>query len=93
MTVSERVTFFREAKQLSVNKLANKAGISQSHLREIELGNKQSTVEYLTYICDALGISLKQFFNDQREYDRLDGLLLRLSPEQREMLADFIESF
>lgn len=37
------------------------AGISQSYLRDVELGNKNPTVEVLSYLCDALGISLLDF--------------------------------
>lgn len=54
MDIASRITFFREQKGITVNKLANIAGISQSFLREIELGNKKPTVETLSYICDAL---------------------------------------
>ena len=59
LNVGKRIIQLREDKGISTNKLANLAGISQSYLRDIELGNKQPTVEYLSYICDALGITLK----------------------------------
>ena len=48
--VSKRITYLRTQKNYSVNKLANAAGISQSFLRDVELGNKNITVEYLSYI-------------------------------------------
>lgn len=48
MDIGERIIFLRTAKQYSVNKLANLAGISQSYLRDIELGNKNPTVEILS---------------------------------------------
>lgn len=54
MTVGEKITYFRNMKHYFVNKLANLAGISQSHFRDIELLNKNPTIEILTYICDAL---------------------------------------
>ena len=38
MNVASRIIYLREQKGLTTNKLANMAGISQSHLREIELG-------------------------------------------------------
>lgn len=41
--------------------LADKAGISQSHLRRVELGESRITVDHLEMICDALNISLKDF--------------------------------
>ena len=41
--VGDRLRFFREQKQISTNKLANLAGISQSYVRDIEMGNKNPT--------------------------------------------------
>ena len=46
MKVGERVTLFRQNKGYSVNKLANLSGVSQSYLREIELGKRNPTVEF-----------------------------------------------
>lgn len=54
MEVGKRIIELREKKNFTTNYLANKAGISQSYLRAIELGKKNPTVEMLTYICDAL---------------------------------------
>lgn len=81
---------------MSVNKLANKAGISQSYLRSIELEEKNPTVEFLSYICEALDISLKDFFDDNVEHELKEDPLLQefyqLSPKQREALHNFIET-
>ena len=65
MNIGKRITFFRTAKNYSVNKLATLSGISQSYLRDIELGNKNPTIEILSYICEALNISLREFFDEQ----------------------------
>ena len=40
MNVGKRITFKKKKKNYSVNKLATLSGISQSYLRDIELGNK-----------------------------------------------------
>lgn len=40
------------------------SGISQSYLRDIELGNKNPTVEILSIICSALEITLQDFFHE-----------------------------
>lgn len=92
MNVGERIKYFREQKNISVNKLANLAGVSQSYLREIELGNKQPTVEYLEYICWALNISLKEFFSndDTTIHPFLVSALSKLSDEEQLKLADFL---
>ena len=92
MDLSKRIVELREMQSISTNKLANKAGISQSYLREIELGNKNPTVEILSYICDALNISLTQFFSDRES--KIHPLLLssleRLDEREQIKLADFI---
>ena len=54
MNIAERIVELRKQKGLTTNKLANLAGISQSHLREIELGLRNPTVETLSYFCEAL---------------------------------------
>lgn len=36
MNIGERIAYFRSSKGLTVNKLANLSGISQSYLRDIE---------------------------------------------------------
>ena len=65
MDVGKRITNLRATKGLSTTALAHKAGLAQSHLRDIELGNKNPTIETLSYICDALEISLAEFFAEE----------------------------
>lgn len=94
MNVGERIKYFREQKSITVNKLANLAGVSQSYLREIELGKKQPTVEYLEYICWALNISLKEFFSvdDSSVHPILATALSKMDTEEQLKLADFLNS-
>lgn len=94
MNVGERIKYFREQKSITVNKLANLAGVSQSYLREIELGKKQPTVEYLEYICWALDISLKEFFSteDSSIHPFLSTAISKMSTEEQLKLADFLNS-
>ena len=51
MNVGGRITELRKKKGITTNRLAYLAGISQSYLRDIELGKKNPTVEVLSYIC------------------------------------------
>ena len=94
MNVAERIKNLREKRGITVNKLANLAGISQSHLREIELGLKNPTVETLSFFCDALGVSLEEFFREEElgiEPSLMSAAKL-LTEEQQIMLANFIYS-
>jgi transcriptional regulator with XRE-family HTH domain len=96
MDVGMRIKELRELKGYSVNKLANMAGVSQSYLRDIELGNKNPTVSFLSLLCDQLGISLKDFFNSTSEdtfgNDPLIQKIYQMSPKQREKLLDFLNT-
>ena len=91
MEIGKRITFFRTSKGYSVNKLANLSGVSQSYLREVEFGNKNPTVEFLSVLCDTLGITLREFFDDQPA-DPLISKIYKLSPHQRKTLGDFLDS-
>ena len=77
--VGERVTALREEKKLTKNALANLAGISPTYINDIEAGRKCPTVEYLGYLCDALGVTLRDFFSVDDKNDRLsiDSLTAR----------------
>lgn len=96
MNVGKRISFFREVKGYSVNKLATLSGISQSYLRDVELGNKNPTVEILSYLCDALDISLQEFFDTESKNafyeDPLIKQIYHLTPSQRKSLAAFLDS-
>ena len=91
MEVGKRIAFFRTKKGYSVNKLANLSGVSQSYLREIELGNKNPTVDFLSVLCDTLGITLKEFFDDMPS-DPLIEKIYQLTPNQRKYLGNFLDS-
>jgi len=91
LDVGKRITFLREKKGITVNKLANLSGVSQSYLRDIELGNKQPTIEYLEYICYGLDISLKDFFDTDNDNLNSDTIS-KLTEKQRKKLEEFLET-
>lgn len=96
MEIGKRITYLRTAKKYSVNKLANLSGISQSYLRDIELGNKNPTVELLSIICNTLEISLQDFFNEDEfnsiSTDPLISKIYQLNSEQRTALMNFLDA-
>ena len=92
MNIGDRIKFLRENSNLSQNSLAEKAGVSQTHLRRVELGQADITVGHLQLICDALDISLKDFFNVNDEAEELSVALSNLTPKQKKLLIDFLKS-
>lgn len=94
MEVGERITYFRKQRGMTTNKLANKAGISQSFIRDVELQKKGITVDNLEIICEAMGITLIDFFDPPTEEKDVDKELMKqigkLSAEQKTRLAEFL---
>ena len=95
MDVHARIKALREERGYTVNKLANLAGISQGFMRDIELGNKKPGIDTLSYICDALHISLCDFFDDEPLSKKEDELLQeinKLTASQRNALLLLLKS-
>ncbi len=96
LPIGEKIKYFRTQKDISTNKLANMAGISQSYLRDVELGNKNPTIEILYLICQALDITIIQFFDDRNSEliseDPLIQRIYQLSPQQKAALLAFLKT-
>ena len=92
MDVSKRLVELRKYSGLSQNALADIAGVSQSHLRRVELGQADITVGHLQLICDAMDITLQDFFKEQSSRDEMLVTLSKLTPKQKKLLIDFIDS-
>lgn len=92
MDVGKRIVELRERKNISTNKLANLAGVSQSYLRDIEMGQKNPTVEILSYICFALDISMQDFFTEPKNQVNpyLISAIQLLDDEEQIKLSEFI---
>ena len=92
MDVGKRLLELRNRCWLTQNGLADKAGVSQTHLRRVELGQADITVGHLQLLCDAMGISLQEFFNIETRNDELSIAVSKLTPKQKKLLIAFIES-
>lgn len=97
INIGKRISNLRTSKGYSVNYLANQAGVSQSFLREIEIGHYENpSIDIPDALCGALGISLKEFFDVHTEIqdskDLLIDEILQLNPSQREHLRIFLKS-
>ena len=77
---------------MTQNGLAERAGVSQTHLRRVELDQADITIGHLQLLCDAMGISLKDFFEEASSSDEISAALSKLSPKQKMLLIAFVES-
>lgn len=92
MDISKRLITLRERCGYTQNGLAERAGVSQTHLRRVELGQADITVGHLQLLCDAMSISLREFFEEESDKDEIAVALSKLSPKQKTLLLTFLES-
>jgi len=92
MDVGERIRLLREKAGFSQNELAGRADVSQTHLRRVELGQAGITVDHLQMVCDALGVTLKEFFDVNEHQDDFSGAVANLTPKQKQLLTAFLKS-
>ena len=92
MDFANRIRELREKAGYSQNELAGIAGVSQSHLRRVELGQAGITIDHLQMVCDALGISLKEFFDFENTQDELLENVNKLLPKQKQALLAFLRT-
>ena len=92
MDISKRLITLRERCGYTQNGLAERAGVSQTHLRRVELGQADITVGHLQLLCDAMSISIGEFFNEESTSDETAVAFSKLSPKQKTLLLTFLES-
>ena len=92
MDIGKRLIVLRERCGFTQNGLAERAGVSQTHLRRVELGQADITVGHLQLLCDAMSISMREFFMEKSESDEISVVFSKLSPKQKALLLAFIES-
>ncbi len=92
MDVGKRIIVLRERCGFTQNGLAERAGVSQTHLRRVELGAADITVGHLQLLCDAMSISIGEFFNEESSSDETAVAFSKLSPKQKTLLLTFLES-
>lgn len=100
MNVAERIKSLREAAGLSKGKLAERAELSATYIGQLEMGIKQPTVETITRICTALGITLAEFFSDNGqpqelppEVRRVCDKVQKLPPDKLKILESVLDTW
>ena len=93
MDYHQKIKQLREAKGMTVYRLTQLTGVSGQHIKGIEQGSRQPTIETLDRLAGALGVTLAEIFANDSECAYLsekERLLLEnfltLSPEKSEAL-------
>ncbi|MED0760497.1 helix-turn-helix transcriptional regulator [Aneurinibacillus thermoaerophilus] len=96
MDIGQRVKDLRTLKGMKVVELAKKAHISQPYLSDIEKGRTTPSIDKLTSICEALDVTLGEFFgytpNLPPDLLQLIETAKKLTPEERKALTTFLQT-
>ena len=64
MDISKRLENVRKAKDISVYKLSQLSGVSETHIRDLERGDRNPSIDTLSKLAVPLGLSLPELLND-----------------------------
>ena len=68
--VRTRIVQLCEERELSVNKLSNISGVTQSTVNNIVSGrNRSATISTIKKLCDGFGITIQEFFDAEQFRD------------------------
>lgn len=81
MEIGERIRGLREAKGLTRYKVTQITGVSGQHIKGIEEGTRQPTIDTLEKIAASLGVTLAEIFSD--------GESAYLSERERRLIENF----
>lgn len=68
--VGRNVKRLRIAAGISQAELADRMGIDRAYVSGLELGQRNPTVVTLWHICQALGVKLRSFFDEEKTRTR-----------------------
>lgn len=71
MDIIKRINELCDEREISKYRLSQLTGISQSAFSKMARQQSSLTIENIRRICDALGISMAQFFSEDRSYPDL----------------------
>lgn len=63
--LGDRIKFFRKARGLTQEQLAENSNLHRTYIGACERGEKNVTIVSLSVICNQLGVTLREFFNDE----------------------------
>lgn len=82
MDIGKKLRKLREENNMSMYRLTQITGVSGHHIKGIEEGTRQPTIETLSRLVEPLGSSLAELFSDDTE-------CIYLSPKEKQLIANF----
>ena len=64
MDISERLKSIRVAKNMSVYKLSQLSGVSETHIRDLERGDRNPSIDTLCRLVEQMGVPVSELFTE-----------------------------
>lgn len=96
--IGQQIRKFRKAQGLSQEELAEKIGISTTHMSHIETGNTKLSLSVFVDIANALNVQTDDLLDEReivataRANRELSEILDDCSPEQLNIIADVVKA-
>lgn len=93
--IRDRISSLRQEKQISERKMSLDLGHSTSYIRSITSGRALPSMSEFLYICEYLGVTPMEFFNEERKTTLTKQETIEhiysMSDEDIRLLIGFIE--
>ena len=92
----ERLPELRQNKDISAREMSLSLGCNPGYINNIECGKALPAMHNFFYICEYLGITPSEFFNEEEKYPIIMKELVSnakgLNEKQLQLLTEFIKS-
>lgn len=95
--IGQRIRTLRKAQGLSQEQLAERIGISVTHMSHTETGNTKLSLPVFVCIADVLGVPTDDLLHDpptsqSTSIHEIDKLLAHCSPQQVRIISDIVRA-
>ena len=90
--IAERLKNARNSKNMSVYKLSQISGVSETHIRDLERGTRNPSFDTLSRLVKPLGLSLADMFKESEDVSYLNSEEKELVECYRMLSADKAEA-
>jgi len=92
LDIGKRIQELRKVNNMTAKQLAEIIDISPSFISAIENNTSKLSLLTLTHICEALGVSLSEFFNNNLSSidQKLLSVIMKLPENKKYELLDFL---
>lgn len=92
---SQRLAELRTAKNVSAREMSLALGQNDSYINRIENGRSLPSMQCFFYICEYLGVTPAEFFDEQGtdpyKQKRMDDAMCKLNAKQRDLVLTLAE--